>query len=253
MEFNPLTYLFEIINFFVLLLILNKILYKPVISVLKKRKRLLDEKFKEYDKIKEEINKLIEEKKRLISEVEKIKRNKLNEIIKEVEEERVKLYRKMEEELESERKKFYETLEKEKEELIEEIKESAVRTSILFITKLLSYFNDRNMHKKLFDYSLEIVKRLDIDENLREELKNLGFVTVETAFPLSEEEKRALRGLIINKFKLEVDLKEEVKKELIGGVRIRIASKIIDLSLKGQLKSLENLMREEIEGFERSS
>lgn len=247
MEFNPLTYLFEIVNFFVLLWILKRLLYNPVISVLKRRKELIEEKLKEAEEAQKEVEKLKKEREELLSKVEEIKRNKLAEVTKEVQEEKEKLYKRMKEELDAERKKFLESLEKEKEEVLREIREETLRSALAFTSKFLTSFADEHLHSKLYKLALESIKNLKEDEVLRSELSSSGTVVIETAFPLTNEEIEELRGIVKDAFGVEVNVREEVRKELIAGVRVHLASKIVDASLEGQLKVFEELTREKVE------
>ena len=247
MEFNPLTYVFEIINFFVLLWILKKILYNPVISVLKKRKELIDKKFEEYDRVSKEIENLRKEKEKLISNIEKLKKEKLAEVMKEIQEEKEKLHKRMKEELESERKKFLEALQKEREELLKEVKDEALKFSLTFTSKLLSYFADENLHKKLFNHAIKSLESFKNDEYLRNELFQKNEVLVETAIPLSREEIENLKNKIAEIFGVQVKVREEVRRNLISGVRIYLGSKVIDTSLEGQLSAFESIVREKVE------
>ncbi len=247
MEFNPLTYLFEIVNFFVLLWILKRLLYNPVISVLKKRKELIEEKLKEAEEAQKEVEKLKKEREELLSKVEEIKRNKLAEVTKEVQEEKEKLYERMKEELDAERKKFLESLEKEKEEVLREIREETLRYALAFTSKFLTSFADEHLHSKLYKLALESIKGLKGDEVLRNELSSSGTIVLETAFPLTKEEIEEIRGVVKDAFSVDVNVREEVRKELIAGVRVHLASKIVDASLEGQLKVFEELTREKVE------
>ncbi|WP_457600167.1 F0F1 ATP synthase subunit delta [Hydrogenivirga sp.] len=247
MEFNPLTYIFEIVNFFVLLWILKRLLYNPVISVLQRRKELIEERLKRAEEAEKEVEKLRREREELLSRIEEVKRSKLAEITREVEEEKRRLYERMKEELDAERRKFLESLEMEKEEVLREVREETLRTALAFTSKLLSSFADEELHRKLLSLALESVDKLRDDETLRKELATNRVVLVETAYPLSREDIDRVREKLKDAFGVEADLRVEVKKDLLAGVRIHLAPKIVDASLEGQLRVFEDLMRERIE------
>lgn len=251
MKFDLLTYLFEIINFFILLWILKKLLYKPVISVLKKRKEYIDTKIREAEEAQAKVEKLKQEYEKLLQDIENIKKAKLAEITKQVEEEKEKLYKQMKAEIDAEREKFLESLQIEKREVINEIKEFIINYSLQFVSKILVKVSDENLHKNLFKLALEAIENLPDEDkkSISEELKHQKFILIETAYPLTEEEKNKLKDLIKKEFGIEVSIKEEEKKDLIAGVSIHIGSKLIDLSLEGQLSVFQNIMRKKIESY----
>lgn len=251
MKFDLLTYLFEIINFFILLWILKKLLYKPVISVLKKRKEYIDTKIREAEEAQAKVEKLKQEYEKLLQDIENIKKAKLAEITKQVEEEKEKLYKQMKAEIDAEREKFLESLQIEKREVINEIKEFIINYSLQFVSKILVKVSDENLHKNLFKLAIEAIENLPDEDkkSISEELKHQKFILIETAYPLTEEEKNKLKDLIKKEFGIEVSIKEEEKKDLIAGVSIHIGSKLIDLSLEGQLSVFQNIMRKKIESY----
>ncbi len=249
MKFHILTYLFEIVNFFVLLWILKKLLYNPVISVLKRRKEMIDQKIREAEEAERRAEEIRKEYEKLASELEETKKRKLAEITREIQEEKERLSEQMKEELDAQRRKFIESLEAERRDVLREIREEVLKTSRLFVSKLLSELIDKNMHEKLLSIALESLRRLSREEvkNLTEELSEHRVVTVESAFPLSEEEVNRVKNTLAKTFGVEVDIRTEVKRDLMAGVRLHVASKMIDASIEGQLQVFENLLRERVE------
>lgn len=249
MKLDILTYLFEIINFFILLWILKKLLYNPVISVLKKRKEYVDKRIKEAEEAEERAKKLKEEYERLLNQIEETRKSKIAEVTKEVEQEKEKLYQQMRKELDAERQKFLESLETYKKEVLSEIKEEAVKTSLEFTSKLLSYFADKNLHKKLIDIAIEGIRNINPEEidNIASELKEHNVITIETTFPLDEEDISKIKKVVKDVFGVDVSIKTEENKNLIAGIKIHLSSKMIDSSIEGNLSVFETILRSKIE------
>lgn len=62
---------------------------------------------------------------------------------------------------------------------------------------------------------------------------------VSTAFPLTESQKQALQSKLKNMTdSRKIQLVESVNPELIGGLLIKIGSKVIDMSIYGQLSKI---------------
>jgi len=249
MKIDILTYLFEIINFFVLLWILKKLLYNPIISVLKKRKDYIDEGIRKAEEAESRYQRLQKEYEELLKEIEETKKSKLAEITQEIEKEREKMYENMRKELDAEREKFLESLETHKKEVLTEIKEETIKTSLELVSKILYSFTDKHLHKKLLDLAVEGIKNINPEErdNLAQELKEHSVVYVETAYPLEDEDISNIKNAIKETLGVEVEINQTEKKDLVTGVKLHIASKLIDVSLEGQLLAFETLLRKRIE------
>jgi len=168
--------------------------------------------------------------------------------MKEIQQEKEKLYEQMKKEMDAQRQKFLDSLEMEKKEALNELKEETIHFSLIFLSKLLSNFADKDLHKKLVEFALDGIKNINEDEieNIKDELKERNIITVETAYPLTEEEIESIKKVIKEIFGIDVSVKTEERKDLICGIRIHIASKMIDSSLEGQLSVFENILRDKI-------
>ncbi len=249
MKVDILTYLFEIINFFVLLWILKKLLYNPIISILKKRKDYIDENIRKAEEAESKYQRLQKQYEELLKEIEETRKSKLAQITQEIEKEKENLYRQIRRELDAERQKFLESLETEKKEVLTEIKEETIKTTLKLVSKMLYNFADNHLHKKLLDLAVEGIKNIDIEErdNIAQELKEHPVINVETAYLLDNEDILKIKNAIKETLGVEIQVNQTEKKELIAGVKLHIASKLIDVSLEGHLSSFETLLRKRIE------
>lgn len=69
-----------------------------------------------------------------------------------------------------------------------------------------------------------------------------SFAEVETAMPLSKSSCKDIENLITSLTKAKPIITYTIKKDLLGGITIKISNRIIDLSLKGKLKKIGNLL-----------
>ena len=70
---------------------------------------------------------------------------------------------------------------------------------------------------------------------LYKEEKGIKMTSIETATPLTDTIRMEMVAIITRAFNAEIELKEEVKKELIGGFVLRVEDKQLDSSVKGKL------------------
>ena len=83
--------------------------------------------------------------------------------------------------------------------------------------------------------------------NLRARIADAkGEVTAEvvSAAPLSEKQSAALAETLSGKFGKSVKLSATVDESLIGGLIVKVGSKMIDTSIRAKLASLQNAMKE---------
>jgi F-type H+-transporting ATPase subunit delta len=85
-------------------------------------------------------------------------------------------------------------------------------------------------------------------ERLCYELKGKAIARVLTALPLSAAQKDSLMSKLSQMFGMTVELKEEVKPNLIGGVMVYLGDQRMDGSVLGQLERMkQRLLKVEIE------
>lgn len=85
-------------------------------------------------------------------------------------------------------------------------------------------------------------------ERLLYQMKGKAIARVLTALPLAAEPKKALTEKLSQMFGVSVELKEEVKPDLIGGMMIYLGDQRMDGSVLGQLERMkQRLLKVEIE------
>jgi F-type H+-transporting ATPase subunit delta len=74
---------------------------------------------------------------------------------------------------------------------------------------------------------------------LYKEEMGIMMASIETAAPLTEETRQEMLAIITRVFKAEIELKEDVNKDLIGGFVLRVEDKQLDSSVKGKLRRIK--------------
>jgi F-type H+-transporting ATPase subunit delta len=79
-------------------------------------------------------------------------------------------------------------------------------------------------------------------EKIHLEKNNTVEAEVKTVVPLQDDERKLLIEKLAKEYGKEILLKEEIDKELIGGVYVRIGNDVIDGTLKAKLANMKELM-----------
>ncbi len=74
--------------------------------------------------------------------------------------------------------------------------------------------------------------------------KGVVRVTVDTVIPLSETQDKRLRDVLEQKLGATVMTEYYIKPEILGGLRVRFASQLIDDTLEGKLNKIEGLIKQ---------
>lgn len=79
------------------------------------------------------------------------------------------------------------------------------------------------------------------------ELKNIRIVKLTTAAPLNDNVKEAIRSKVVaSLLNSEVELKEEVNPDLIGGFVLEMDDKLFDASIRSDLNDVRNQFKKNI-------
>jgi F-type H+-transporting ATPase subunit b len=157
---NPLLLIGQIINFLILFFLLKKILYKPILGILEKRRNYIEESMKKADKIakqEKEAEKEREEKMRelriksqeIIDKAKKTGEDRKKEILKKAEVEASGIIEKSKKEAESE-----------KERVMREVRSDAADLTTLAVSQVLKKGIDTKLQQKLIHDALSELDQL---------------------------------------------------------------------------------------------
>jgi F-type H+-transporting ATPase subunit b len=242
MKFNIWTFIFQLINFVVLLLVLRKLLYRPVKEIMEKRRAAVKKTLGDAEKIKQEASSLMMEYEKKKTEIDRLREDVLDKAEEEAETRRKEILRKAEEEAKVLFQKERARLDFEKKKIESELKENIVDTSLSFSASILSDLSDINLHNRILEKLMGSVP--GIVNDVKDTNIPADGLTVEivSAYPLSD----SFTGRILQEFKPfhgKVSVNAVVEPELISGAVIRVLDMVYDASLSGQLKAFGEKLR----------
>ncbi len=78
----------------------------------------------------------------------------------------------------------------------------------------------------------------DLYEGLYDEVRGVQRALVETPIPLSDSQKQRLQAALQKIVGGQVSLEEQINPQVLGGLRISLGHRVIDVSLQGRLEAL---------------
>lgn len=238
MELNFSTFIFEIINFLILIWILQRFLYKPVLEVIEQRRLAIDQSLAEVKKISREAEKLQSKYENRLVEWEREKKSAMDSLHLKIEKERVHLMKKLAKNLEEEHKKAEVIKERRVKEAIHRSEKIALKQGARFAGLLLKRavgpeLEVRLFNSLLFDLSNLPEKQVESLHALKE-LESLSIEIVST-YELDQEQRKNIQQLLNSIIDLPADYEYRLDPDLIAGFRISIGPWVLKANLKDEL------------------
>jgi F-type H+-transporting ATPase subunit b len=237
MTFNPWTFLFEALNFLVLVFILHRVLYRPLREAIDRRREDEARARTDAEKARAETADMRRRLEENEAHLEQERQDMLRRAAAEVETVRRKLLAEADETARRRRQEAEAALQRERTEALDALRGDLTRLAVDFAERLLRESCDTSLSRQLalrLAESLEAMPEAERDR-LRREWQPQDGVVLETAAELDaatrERLTAAVGGLLGSKVVPEV----VVRPELLGGVRLRVGGRVWDMALGSRL------------------
>ena len=244
MELNWSTFILEIINFLVLIWILKRFLYKPVLDVIARRRAGIEKTLSDASDMHNEAKKLRQEYEGRLTKWDKERQQTRNTLTRELEEERSRQLQALQDDLEQARKKEEVAQLQRQADVMRRNEEKALSQGARFAAQLLELGSGPETQSRLVAMALDSLAALP-DERVAKLRNNFDSaaesVLVASAYPLPEEQRARISELIDRLLGTAIDLRFEQQSELLAGVRIRIGAWAIAANLRDELKGFAEL------------
>jgi F-type H+-transporting ATPase subunit b len=238
MEFNFSTFALEIVNFLILIWILQRLFYKPVLAVIARRKQHIDQTLAEARKLHQEAEDLRQRYENRQNEWAQERQAALGELRQEVEAERKAQMDQLQADLEQERQKAKVILSRQQQDIQRQAEEKALRNGARFAGMLLRQAAGPELEARLCAMLLEHFNELP--EECRRCLQTLEAeesvsILITSAYPLPDELRRKLEqklGMLTNRADL---FHYQQDAGLIAGLRVDIGAWVLHANLQHEL------------------
>jgi F-type H+-transporting ATPase subunit b len=241
MKFDIWTFLFQVVNFVVLVFILKRLLYKPVREMLQKRRDLVRQTLEKAELMQREALELKERHRKEMDKLEGLRERITEEMKAEVLEEKKRLVSAAEEEAAMRIEKSMALFDLEKARFQGEMKEKAIETVRIYSTNLLRDISDEEVHRGIWRRFLLELNGISLDIPGKDETVKIELIS---AFPVPDKDLDIMRGIMEKGVSRNVAIVCAVDPELIAGVKIRSGDVVYDSSLAGQVGAFAMKLRE---------
>lgn len=216
MEINLFEIIAQIINFFILLFILQKLFYKPITKVMDERqeriykaKKLIEDKLNESEKLiidyQDKIETINREKKAILDSA---KTGAL--------EEKGALLKKYQKEIDLKRLDYIKEILEEKNEFLKQVSIELGENALKIAGKILEELLSKNLEEEIFESFLINLKKLEIKD------KEITYISISSFKSFSEKEILKLETTLKDLFENLNNINYQVKESLVLGYELHL-------------------------------
>jgi len=243
-ELNLSTFLLEILNFLVLVWILKRFLYQPVLDVIARRRESIDKTMSEARDIERDARALQERYNGRLAEWEAERAKSREALDRELDEERSMRLAELRSSLDEERRKMHAAESQRMADLRARDEQRALTLAARFATRLLELSATVELETKLVEQVIADLEAMSA-ERLTALLGNPDrppqSISVTSAYPLSQEHMDKLGGCLGKLLELENPLRFERDADLLAGIRVTIGDCVLGLNLQDELEGFARL------------
>jgi F-type H+-transporting ATPase subunit b len=239
-------FLLEIINFLVLIWILKRFLYKPVLEAVAKRKAMIDKTLSDAKGKETGAQALAEQYQNRLAEWENEKEKLRAGLAEEISLQRVQMMASLENTLKQEREKARVLEERRLNELRNQAEQDATAMGVQFTARLLARAAGPELEARLVNLALEDLPRLSDEQisALRLVCRQSGVeVKVFSCFPLSPAQRSEIERCLKEVTEDSIAIQFNEDSRLLAGLRISIGPWVLRASLEDELEFFADVLR----------
>jgi len=232
----------QVFNFVLLVWILKKFLYRPVLDAVARREEKIREQLDEARRKEDEAaaaRRAVEERR---AELEERQAGMIREAEEEAQERRRELTREVREEVRTIREEWHASLRRQQETFLEELRRRVAEEIYTVVRRILADLADAELEDRVVGVFLDRLSGLDAekrDEFVRAAREEDGRARVRSAFPLGEERRGELQEIVGSWGPPEIELHFEEEPSLALGVELGAGDRKIAWSVESYLEALE--------------
>lgn len=249
MQLSWSTFLLEVVNFLVLVWILKRFLYKPVLAAIARRKAAIDKTLSDADAKQQQAQALELQYRNRLADWEREKEALRAALSEELRAQRERLTADLQKALEQEREKERVLAEQRLAELKDRAAEQGISMGVRFTGRLLQRVASAELERQLFALVLEDLPRLAPVQlqALQEACRDPQHaVKVASAFPLADAERSQLVQALKEATHENVAAAFEQDSSLVAGLRISAGPWIVRANLCDELQFFAGMVKHDV-------
>lgn len=246
MEFDWTTFTLEIINFLILVWILKRFLYRPILGVIAQRRAGVEKMMADAKRIGVEAGELKQHCERELAQWEKDKETAQARLREELAAERERLMAALEIEIAEERERRRVLDERREHDFRRAVEEQGIAQGAAFSARLLGRVATPELEARLYALLLEDLRGLRAEDRraMAEAAAAPGLqLEVQSAFALDEDRRAELARALAEATGKTLPVEYRENPELLAGFHVSIGPWILHANLRDELKFFSGALR----------
>lgn len=232
----------QILNFLVLVYLLKRFLYKPIIRAMDEREKKIAARLEEADRKRQDAEQEVASYRDKNRELDDKREEILNEAKEEAENRKRELVSAARTEAEKLESKWKEAVQEEIDSFLKELRRRTGEQVCEIARKALSEISNSDLQKHMIDVFLERLKGLDQKEaqHLSQSAKKSGKqIVITSAFEIATEDRKNLTRTVHEHILKEADVSYDTLPGLVCGIRLKTDGQVISWNLDEYLRDFQ--------------
>ena len=238
MELNWTTFIFELVNFVVLIWILNRFLYRPVMNVIAQRKAAIQKTLSEADTTRSDAQALQSQYENRLTEWEEEREKARAQLRGEINAERNRRLEGLRAELDQEREKAAAVEQRRLKDFAKQAEATAIALGGTFVSRLLSRLGGPDLERKIIDMVTQDLPTLPQDQlqAIRAASATIGLpMKITSAYPIDTAHREVLCHACRTLADRDVVCEFIENRSLIAGLRISFGSWVLRANVQDEM------------------
>lgn len=239
MQVDWITVSAQIINFLILVYLLKRFLYQPVMTAMNRREQRIADRLNEARKREQEAEREADQYRDEKQELEQRRDELLNQAREEAKSQRQELLDDAREEVAEVRRQWQQEVEREKQEFLKGLKQQTAKTIARIVRQVLADLADAGLERQVINKFLDQLDSLD--EQARKQLtETRGPLRITTAFELTDEQRSRIRDALHERLGPEREIHFARAFELLCGIELSVEGYKLSWTVDDYLQTLED-------------
>jgi F-type H+-transporting ATPase subunit b len=247
-ELSWTTFILEIINFLVLVWILKRFFYKPVLDVIARRRAGIEKTMTDAQTLHTQAEKLQEQYEGRLADWDKERQQARESLARELETEHNRKMEELNAALEQEREKAGVAEARRQADAVRKMEASALSQGARFATRLLEQASGPQLQARLVQLLITELSQLPVEQaaTLRNHYGNMPeAIVVASAYPLADDQRQRLEQSLASLTVSNAAMRFEQDPELVAGIQVTIGAWVLAANIRDELKGFVELARNE--------
>lgn len=231
----------QIVNFLILVFLLHRFLYRPIVGHMTEREEKIKQRLEDASDKQTQAQDQIEEYQRKCDELDKEAGKKIEQAEKQAEQRKEQILDKAKKDVEDQHEKWLQALDKEKEAFSREFKKRGSQEILKYVSRVLKDLADESLNNRLAGVLAERIGNLEQED--REKLQRASRteqIIVRSTYELDASEKRKLTTILHEVCGKKAEVAYEADKEYPLGIEARAGNVRLSWGIESYLEELKS-------------